>query len=896
MKNLKLWTSYYFKVNNNVINKELIRYAVNSFWKEISKIIEPNQHIIALFRIKTNENIVLTLGQLQKLSIEDKEYFINYISDILIFKSDEYKEKILIEIIFSYGVRPGSIDKNVLLKDVIKGTNYLNYKHYKLPVTLDPLNYGKILYHDKNNNTWVIQIGQLTQAVLKKFPNYNYVEIMKSGNLVLTYKDIIKENETSFIREIGKNTYHYNENNKLEVITVNKDNRYIKTKYRTNFINNKFITLDIETKLIDNTHVPYLISYFDGKISKSFFSTDYNSPVEMLHDCILSLCRFKYNRHKIYIHNLANFDGVFLLKALAEIGDLKVLMNNEKLISFDFHFKPSLFTKNEIVLQFRDSYQILLSSLSKLGNSFKVNTIKTIFPYKFINDNNLNYIGLIPSINYFDNITNDEYLNYCEEFQNQQWNLRNEAIKYCVNDCKSLFEVILKFNKLYFDNFNININEHVTLSSHALRLYRTHFMKEKTIPMIYGIDFRCLQASYTGGSTDMFIPTNTKKELVYAYDVNSLYPFIMANFPMPIGNKTYFEGDIRKINPDAFGFFNCKITTPTNLKHPILQTHVQTKSGLRTIAALGTYTDMIFSHSMDNAIKLGYKFEILNGYTFDKGIIFKDYVEELYKFRLNYPKTDPMNYIAKLFLNSLYGRLGMKDEFDSIQLITEHEFSKLDAKNKLAITDIINLGMKYLIKFKTNNNKQFDDLNEKDYNINVAIASAITSYARDYMSQFKNNPKIKLFYTDTDSIYTNLNPDQMNDLIPGIVNQNELGKLKLESISKKAVFLAPKCYGLLDINNNFNFKVKGLNSNQVDLSIKDFENLLMKDYFIQKEQTKTFKSFEQGNIKKLQQIYTLRQTDNKRKLIFNSKNKLINTKPYVINHDKIIINKNVKPK
>jgi hypothetical protein len=28
----------------------------------------------------------------------------------------------------------------------------------------------------------------------------------------------------------------------------------------------------------------------------------------------------------------------------------------------------------------------------------------------------------------------------------------------------------------------------------------------------------------------------------------------MANFPMPVGNKTYFIGDIRKINPEAFGF------------------------------------------------------------------------------------------------------------------------------------------------------------------------------------------------------------------------------------------------------------------------------------------------------------------------------------------------------
>jgi hypothetical protein len=248
-----------------------------------------------------------------------------------------------------------------------------------------------------------------------------------------------------------------------------------------------------------------------------------------------------------------------------------------------------------------------------------------------------------------------------------------------------------------------------------------------------------------------------------------------------------------------------------------------------------------------------------------------------------------MNYIAKLFLNSLYGKFGMRDEFEKIKLISDTEFSNIDEKNKLRITDIIELGKKFLIKFKESNENLLDDFTDKDYNINVAIASAITSYARDYMSQFKNNPKIKLFYTDTDSIFTNLNPEQMNKLFPGIINDKELGKLKLESISTKAIFIAPKCYGLLDKNNNFIFKVKGL-SNKVELTINDFEKLLIKDSKVIKNQIKTYKSFEEGTIKVLKQIYTIQQTDNKRKLIYNKSKKLIDTKPYKISEFKNIIN------
>ena len=151
----------------------------------------------------------------------------------------------------------------------------------------------------------------------------------------------------------------------------------------------------------------------------------------------------------------------------------------------------------------------------------------------------------------------------------------------------ALYQVIREFNRLYFEKFKININEHPTVSSHSRRVFTSHYIIENTIPMIYGEDYRKLKISYTGGATDMYIPTNNDGELIYGYDVNSLYPYVMANFPMPVGQKTYFEGDIRKVDPDAFGFFFCKITAPDNLEHPILQTHVKTKGGLRTVAALG---------------------------------------------------------------------------------------------------------------------------------------------------------------------------------------------------------------------------------------------------------------------------------------------------------------------
>lgn len=109
--------------------------------------------------------------------------------------------------------------------------------------------------------------------------------------------------------------------------------RYIKPKRGSKKIDKKMVTLDIETRVINNEHIPYLICYYDGNEAYSFYLTDYDSPDEMIKACISSLLVLKYHKHKIYIHNLANFDGIFILRNLVTLGEVKVLLNKGKLIS-----------------------------------------------------------------------------------------------------------------------------------------------------------------------------------------------------------------------------------------------------------------------------------------------------------------------------------------------------------------------------------------------------------------------------------------------------------------------------------------------------------------------------------------------------------------------------------
>lgn len=148
---------------------------------------------------------------------------------------------------------------------------------------------------------------------------------------------------------------------------------------------------------------------------------------------------------------------------------------------------------------------------------------------------------------------------------------------------------------------------------------------------------------------------------LYYYDVNSLYPSVMKDSPMPVGVPTSFIGDVRKVDPYAFGFFYCDIKAPDGLIHPILQRKYKFGDGsTRTVAALGNWRGWITSAEYDRCRRLGYKFQILKGYTFKTAYIFADYINTMYSLRQQYPKTHPLNTIAKLLMNSLYGRFGMK--------------------------------------------------------------------------------------------------------------------------------------------------------------------------------------------------------------------------------------------
>lgn len=813
-----IWKDLIFNINNKIFTKILFENIFNKFWKEIEEKFTENNHMFILFKVKYSNKEFSFIGKIQRINKNEAIWYIKHVLENMKFKSEYYNETPIESFVFSYGFKDGLTPSKEIVNTELK---LQNFKNTNLPISMNPNDYGTIIIQNELN--YIIQDNQGQTINLSKYDDHNEVEFFRNGVSLIKFTDtFISKNK--FMRIIDNKKYWF-ENNKEILFTSEMKTKFISKTMPAKKLVNNFITLDIETFVHNNTLTPYLICYYDGRNSYSYWLGNYPNVEQMILDCLSSILIRKYNGFSIYMHNMAKFDIIFLLKYLVKIGNLQPVIHNGRIISLTLNYGAD----NKYKLEIKDSYLLLLSSLDNLSKAFKVDNPKALFPFLFVNKDNLDYIGEVPNIEWFgDKISKDQYLEYSNQFDNN-WNLKNESIKYCNIDCISLYEILIKFSDLMFNLFNVDIQKYPTLSSLAFAIYRTKFMNEEIIPQLGGKIAENIRLSYTGGAVDMYIPVG---ENIKCYDVNSLYPSQMLDNDMPVGLPTYFEGDISTIDPNAFGFFYCKITTPEFLEHPIIQTRVKTESGVRTIAPLGSWYDWLFSKEIANAKLIGYEFEIIKGYTFESENIFEGYVEFLYDLRKQHPSGTALNLIAKILLNSLYGRFGMDDNFNEIKIMHKDLLNEFYNKHLDNLVDEIEIGDYVIVFYKIENNQEY----EEGHNVNVAVSSAITAYARIHMSQFKNNSNINLYYTDTDSIYTD------SDIDAHLIDNKQLGKLKLENICKKAIFLAPKVYCLLTESGKLITKAKGL-SPEVEITMKDFENLLYKDVFIEKTQTKWFKNY-----------------------------------------------------
>jgi hypothetical protein len=242
----------------------------------------------------------------------------------------------------------------------------------------------------------------------------------------------------------------------------------------------------------------------------------------------------------------------------------------------------------------------------------------------------------------------------------------------------------------------------------------------------------------------------------------------------------------------------------------------------------------------------------------------------MYNLRLEYGKGTPMNLIAKLLMNSLYGKFGMRMESTKVEMFNIAD--EIESNLFKDMLDLYGKTIKDFIKLGNHVVTVRDSLLHYEYNekedmfhgldVNIAVASAITGGARMWMSAFKNNPNLNLYYSDTDSYV-------LNKPLPSYMVGTKLGQFKLEYVVDRAVFLAPKVYGLITTDGKEIIKVKGLTSEMIpNTHIGDLENLLIKDTKLDFIQEKWYKEIIAGEITIQDIAYTLKVTSNKREAVY----------------------------
>ena len=577
-----------------------------------------------------------------------------------------------------------------------------------------------------------------------------------------------------------------------------------------------FSVMDIETIEFKGKEIPISISIKTSNNLKLFIidhnllKIDVEMAIKNLWNIFFEFIVLNCNKQVIFVHNLGSFDGFFIYKGLSNR-----LKPDEVSCLIDSHNKfiqITLELKN-LKIVFKDSYRIFQVSLNDLCDILSVRGKSSTYNSEYHN------ISLF-------NKENDKIL---EEFK-----------EYSLQDSKCLYECIYKLQEIYLHDYDVDITSILSTSTLSLKIFRSKFLKVN-IPILKRVDDGFIRQGYFGGATDYY---QMKAENIYYYDVNSLYPFAMLK-PMPFELIRKFKVIDPNFNLDKFfGYLKVEVNAPKDLKTPLLPCKFKGK----TIFPTGKWIGIYFSEELKAVLSHGYQFKYIEAYEFNKIDLFTDYVNHFYEKKRN--SVGPERFIAKMHLNQLYGIFGRKhDLLETRNIYIDDLDGFLNAR---VIKSIVPINDKVIALLMHTNLK--DDLilglnSELDIKLtthyslvkaNVAIASAVTSYARIHMIPFKIDGSC--IYSDTDSVFTT---HKLKDKFIG----SELGLMKDELSGltiKEAYFLGIKKYGYqyYDSNNQLITKSVFAGVKRDSLTFEEIIKLSKGESLIKKIDMRFYKSFQ----------------------------------------------------
>lgn len=572
----------------------------------------------------------------------------------------------------------------------------------------------------------------------------------------------------------------------------------------------KFVVFDIESKKANREDPtepgferPFLVGFFDGykyepfrnglrradQLKAASLISDYWFTHQHLHKggCVDSFLRFylrpEYARTVCYAHNGGTFDHLHLLPWLVEHTDefgFEVVPIQSSII------KVTVFSKM-VSERHRSRYSwTLLDSMRLMPMSLQ----KSAKAFGFEGKSDL------------DLATPEEDL---------AWERYNER------DCRQLYQVVEKFHDLVENELQGEVG--LTAPATAMKIYRRKFMgsgstpsaiprhkhfdacdTEVNGPCTEGCLHQFIRSSYCGGRSEVF---RSHGKGLYYYDINSSYPASMR-LDMPAGDKFEKYGatlaEIEELHHTHIGFIECEVTIPDDCYLPPLP-HRREEDGklifpVGTFSGIWDYDELQLLHLVGGTVN-----KVRRTVWYRRKQIFLEFVTELYKFR---DKSRPdynegLGMVAKLMLNSLYGKFGMNPQRRKLIVLQKGETPPNGA---IAPSLDDNAGVDAEISSPV---WYLEEEISADYII-PQISAHITALSRILLYRTMHavlQAGYQLYYTDTDSILTDC---------PTLPVGNELGALKLVYSKVDGEFFGPKTYWIHSDNPLIGEHIKGCKS------------------------------------------------------------------------------------
>ncbi|XP_074645914.1 uncharacterized protein LOC141902174 [Tubulanus polymorphus] len=371
-------------------------------------------------------------------------------------------------------------------------------------------------------------------------------------------------------------------------------------------------------------------------------------------------------------------------------------------------------------------------------------------------------------------------------------------------------------------------------------------------------------------------------EKIKYIDICSLYPYVNSRCSYPIGHPTVITenfGDIK----DYYGLIKCRILPPRGLYLPILPYRANGKLTFPLCrscaedsnqcercrhsederAITGTWVSL----EIQKAVELGYRiigiFEIWNWERSETGL-FADYIRKFLKVKTeasgwpspdmtraekdqflsdyferegirleenNIKKAKGMRTVAKICLNSMWGKLGQNEKKTTAKYISDPgEMYSMLLDDSLEIQDLLVCNEEVL---RVHYRKR-DEFVESSGKTSVALAAFATAHARLILYSYMEKLGDRTLYTDTDSIIYTVKPAQwdpptgnfLGDMTDELADKYGDGAYISEFVSAGPKNYAFRVFSPRDNKFSSECKVKGINLNFRNKQIVNFKSMV----------------------------------------------------------------------